>query len=150
MVTAVFKREVKREKGKVCGRHQQGRQSGGDVVGHVVDMGCPAAEVTVSFSLVANHRVERVHHLVGEHAGCTKDSEPEEWGNHAVAQILGQRLEGGGTHFLCREFGSVASYDASHLTAAFVQRAVEGEEHLSYFPDECRAGEAVEDDDSIE
>ena len=94
-------------------------------------MGSPAAKIFVSISLVANHRVQGVHHLVGQHAWNTQQGIPEKRGNHTVAQILGQRLEGCRAHLLGREFRSIASHDASHLFATFVQAPVKSKEHLS-------------------
>ena len=83
--------------------HQEGREAGGDVVGDVVDMSRPTTEVTIAVCLIANHGVEGVHHLVGQHAGRTEQGEPEEGGNDAVAQILSQRLKGCRSHLLGRK-----------------------------------------------
>ena len=83
-------------------------------------MGSPAAIVAIALGAIADHRVKRVDHLIGQHAGHAQQGEPEERGYHAVAQVLGQRLKGCGAHFLSRQLGGVAPNDASHLPTPFV------------------------------
>ena len=80
--------------------HQECRQTGWDIVGNVVDMGSPAAEVFIALRLIADHRVKGVHHLIGQHAWDAKDGEPEEGSNDTVAQVLGKGFEGSSTYLL--------------------------------------------------
>ena len=95
--------------------HQQSRETGWDIVGHIIDTGCPTAKVLVTFRLVANHRVERVYHLIRYHARNTQYGKPEQGSYHTVTQIFCQRFEGSGTHLLSRKFRSVTPHDTSHL-----------------------------------
>ena len=131
-------------------RHQQRCEAGWDVVGHVVDACCPTAEVAIALGAIADHRVKGVDHLVGQHTGCAEHGKPEEGRYDAVAEVLGKRLEGSRTHFLCRELTGVASHDAGYLSAAFIQRTVEGEEDSSHLADEGGASKTVEDDEHTE
>ena len=81
-------------------QHQESRQAGGNPARDVVHPGGEAPEIQVSFVAVADHRVQRIDHLVGHHAGHTEQSEPEEGRDDAVIQILGEGLKGGGADFL--------------------------------------------------
>ena len=45
--------------------HEQSGEAGRDIIGDVIDMGSPATEIAIALCLVANHRVEGVHHLIG-------------------------------------------------------------------------------------
>ena len=130
--------------------HQQGSEAGWDVVGDVVDMRCPTAEVTVAVGLIANHGVEGVDHLIGQHARDSQEHVPEEWGNDAIREVLGKGLQGGSAYLLGRELGGVAPYNAGYLLTAFVERTVKGKEYLAHLMDECGASEAEEDDDYVE
>ena len=153
----------RREEGRQ--EHQQGRETGGEIVGDIVDVGGPAAEVSVAFGAVADHRVEGVHHLIGQHTGRTEQGEPEEGGDDAVAEVLGKGLEGCGAHLLGGELRGVAAHNACYLLTALVEGAptpqssgqppsgrgaIEGEEDGADFADQRGAGEAVEDGDSVE
>lgn len=125
--------------------HAQGGEAGGDVVGHVVDAGGPAAEAQVAVGVVADHGVEGVDHLVGHHAGDAEEGVPEEGGDDAVAEVLGKGLEGGDAAFLTGEAAGVATYDAGYLAAGVFLAAVGCLEDHADFPAEGLAGQAEED-----
>ena len=105
--------------------HKQGSDACGQVVGHIVDACCNAAELPVAFGAVAYHGVEGVDHLVCHHAWHTEHGEPEEWRYDAVAEVLGQGLESCGADLLRRELTCVAPNDAGHLLAPFVERTID-------------------------
>ena len=146
MVPAVLPHKTEQVHSPDSQDHQKSRDTCRDIVGHVVDMCRPTAEVLMPFSLIANHGVERVHHLVSQHARRAKDGEPEQWGNHAIREVLSQRFEGGGAHLLSREFRCVTPHDASHLATSILQTSVEGNEYGTDFTNEGGASQTVEDD----
>lgn len=130
--------------------HQQCSEACGDVVGHVVYARGPSAELEIALGVIAYHRVEGIDHLVGEHTGDTEQHIVEQRGYHPVREVFGQCLEGGGAHLAVGEGSGVAPYDASHLTAPLVERAVGGFEHHAYLAAQGRPGEAIEYDDGLE
>ena len=81
-------------------KHQQGGEAGWDVVGGIVDAGGHTAEQAVSLRALANHGVERGHHLVCQHTRRPQQQEPEQGGDDAVAHVLGQRLQCRRAHLL--------------------------------------------------
>src|SRR5574344_280451 len=95
--------------------------------------------------MIGYHRVESVHHLIPHHCRHSTDGKPEEWGDDSIAEILGKCFECSLAHFLVGEFRCVATYDARHLSAALVERAVDGIEHLTHLADECGAGKTITD-----
>ena len=150
MVSAIFgdKREQTYSSGS--DDHQQGSKTRGDIVGHIVDTGCPTAKVLVTLRAVAYHGVERIHHLVGEHPRRAANGKPEQWCRHTVAQVLGKGLKGCCPHLLCRQFRGVASHDACHLPAAVFQGAVEGDEYGTHLTDKRGASQTIEHHDDVE
>ena len=105
--------------------HQERGETGGNVVGDVIDAGCPAAEGTIALRAIAYHRVEGVHGLIDQHPGNAQQSIPKERGHHAVGEVLGERFQRRRAHLLCCESPSVASHDTGHLPSSVVQAAVQ-------------------------
>lgn len=130
--------------------HEEGCEAGWDVVGDIVDMRCPAAEVLVAGCLVAYHRIEGVDELIGEHAGGTEEHIPEHRSHDTVAEVLGEGLKGCRAHLLGIELRSVTTYDACHLTATVGDAAVNGLEDHAHLLAEGVTGEAEEHHNGID
>ena len=64
----------------------------GSEVDEVVAARAGPAELPVALAAVADHAVQRVDRLVGEHAGQPGQHAPEQRRDHAVGEVLGQRL----------------------------------------------------------
>ena len=58
-------------------RHQQGGETGGQVVGGIVYPGGCAAEVLEPFGAVAEHGIHGVDHFISQHPRNTQHVEPE-------------------------------------------------------------------------
>ena len=98
--------------GEGADNHQQGCETGWNVIGDVVDASSPTAKVTIAVGSVANHGVERVHHLVRQHARRPQQHEPEERGDDAIGEVLSQSLECRRANLLSRKLRGVAPNNA--------------------------------------
>ena len=58
-------------------RHQQGGETGGQVVGGIVYPGGCAAEVLEPFGAVAEHGIHGVNHFISQHSWDAEQIEPE-------------------------------------------------------------------------
>ena len=109
------------------------RETSGDEVKHIVYPSRPATEQTITLRTVTYHAVKRVDHLVGHHTRHSQQQEPKQGSNHAIAQILGQGLQSGGTHFLLRQLRCVPAHYPSNLTTTFLQRFIHSDKHIPNF-----------------
>jgi hypothetical protein len=78
------------------------------------------AQVLVA-PVVADHRVERVDRAVRHRARHAEQREVEQRRRHAVAGVLGQRLDAGADELLGRQRARVAAAQAAQLIAGGVQ-----------------------------
>ena len=124
MVSAITPHELQQRQSARCQDHQQSRQTGWDIIRHVIDMGCDTAESTITFGLIANHRVERIYHFVSQHPRGAEQQQPEQRGYHPIAQILGQGLKRCRTYLLGREFRGVAPNDTRYLCPTLIKTTV--------------------------
>ena len=127
--------------------HQEGGDAGWEIVGYIVETGSKAAEVTIAVGLVANHGIEGVDHLVGQHARYTTNGKPKEWSNDPIAQVLSEGFQGCRTNLLGRELGGVAPHNASHLLASLFKGTVNRQEGLTHLTNEGGASKTPEDDE---
>ena len=125
--------------------HQQCREAGRNIVGNIVDMCSPTAKILIPLRPIANHRIECVHHLIGHHPGNTQYCQPEQGGYDTIAQILSQRFQGSGTHFLGREFRGVTPHDTGNLYPALFQGPVNGTKDGTHLTNQCGASQTIED-----
>ncbi|CCY64372.1 unknown [Prevotella sp. CAG:1124] len=125
-------------------RHEQRRKACGDVVGHVVESRGKRSEASVTLCAVANHRVERVNHLICHHAGHPEKQQPEQRRHHAVTQILGKSLQSGLANLIIRQAGRIPSYYSRHLAAPLFERNVKGGEHSTHLTDKRSTGQTIE------
>ena len=109
--------------------YQQGSQSGGKVIGHVVHTGRPAAKIFITGIAVANHRVEGIAHLIRQHPRHPQQKIPEKRSDDTVTQILGQSLKGSRTHLPVSQGRSISSHDAGHLFSPGFQRSIRRFKH---------------------
>ena len=128
MVAPVPPPDTPRPFGAVAGQGrrrapQQTRQTAGQIVCRVVQLGGDAAEVEVLFVFVAQHAVHGVDGLVGQRQRCPADEHIQQRRDHAVAGIFGHGLHGGFGHTLSGQILGVAAHDTTHSLAGCGQVA---------------------------
>ena len=136
----------KSKQGKTTGNqhHQKGCQTSRNIIGNIIQTGGETAEPTIALVLVADHGIQRVHHLIGKHARNSQQQIPEQGGNYPVTQILCQSLQCSSSYLLRRERRRITAYDARHLFSAFLQRTVYRLEYHAHLANQRSARQAIE------
>ena len=92
MLAAVFPHKKQQRESAGNRHHEKSRQTGGDIVGYIVQTCRETAEPTIAFIPIPYHGVECIYHLIGKHPRHTQQHIPEQRSDYAVAQVLCQRL----------------------------------------------------------
>ena len=108
------------------------------------DSGIDLTALKVDGGALADHGIQRVHHLIGKHARNSQQQIPEQGSNHPIAQILCQSLQCRGSHLLRRECRRITPYDTCHLHPPFLQGTVHRLEHHTHLANQRSARQAIE------
>ena len=93
MALAVLEGLAKEVQSPCCDEHQYSRCTRGDEVHQIIELGGEEAIGTIALIEVADHRVLRIDHLIGEYAGCAEEAPGEHRAYDAVAEVLGECLQ---------------------------------------------------------
>ena len=81
----------------------------------IVEARAGPAELAIALVAMADHAVQGVNGLVGEHSRQSRDDAPEERRHHAVRQVLRERFDGGAADARGVETIRVPPDDQGHL-----------------------------------
>ena len=93
MALAVLEGLAKEIQSSCCDEHQHSCRARGDEVHQIIELGGEEAIGTIALIEVADHRVLRIDHLIGEYARCAEEAPGEHRAYDAVAEVLGECLQ---------------------------------------------------------
>ena len=93
MALAVLEGLAKEVQPSCCDEHQYSRCARGDEVHQIIELGGEEAIGTIALIEVADHRVLRIDHLIGEYARCAEDAPGEHRAYDTVAEVLRECLQ---------------------------------------------------------